>query len=1039
MSNDKKTLELQIQIATQEALKAVSALEEEIEKLASEADRFAGSSGQELEQSFQNMEGAAQEAAGGIDKMVSSIGKLAEVAVLVKALSAITGMGAAALSAADNFQSARNQFGMLLGDMEAGAGLLNELQSFRSPFDISTLTQATEALIGANVQLYDLQDNLTMFGDLARGNAQRFASFTQAFSQAAARGRADIRILNAYLSEGVPILDALARNLGVTSSEILDMANKGKVSFADLSQALEDLAASGGQFYGAMGLASQSLAATQQELSESVQMLAASFGEMLLPAATAVVQSMTAITNAINDSPILKGLFAGALVTITGLLAAKAVRATLAFAAQMKLNLAIGALNPVVMASTIAVGALAVGFTAMAAGQQRAAREAENFAFQQRQQRDALDATRNSVLLLGAALRDISDTELDRGIESTYRHIREVRERIEGLKEIYAGVMASGHESTIAFLNAELSRESERLEVLTRNLDTAIGELGMRRTEWIDSMFGNTTAGRIERINEQIAITQRFLTGSSLSGTERSRLQEIVQELTYDLERLLNRGNDINSMAARWRDSWTETWNRFQAEQSGDPFAVIEFERLRKQTDAWNNYLRAANQETHDQINAYFNAQRSEVIRHLAAEEARLQRELSGSRIAALDYEEARALEALNRLEAQRVIAAGDSEAEIQAIRQRFAVMHLETERQFADSRGDAIRELEFEERRILASLTDSRADALRFEMEQSLAAISQLEAQRVREAANSAAEVQAIRERFAAMRTETEAQFNIRIDMAQLDEAREAVRDWQQELSNNLIRALSRIENFSSSAAVIIGELTGHLAALGTSAALSGFEEFGRALGEGSNAAQSLQDALVTMSQQILRQLPMMFLQAGLQLIANGQWAMGLGFIAAAGTTAVSSGFVDGVTQRARQEAQANAQGGVYDQHGRAAQAFAAGGTFTNQIVSTPTYFRFGGALGLMGEAGPEAIMPLKRMPSGNLGVEAGSGGSTQVIVNIINHSGAEVTREERSQPGGGREIDIMIGDMVGAHIAQGRHDTAIESRFEGLRRRGR
>jgi hypothetical protein len=54
----------------------------------------------------------------------------------------------------------------------------------------------------------------------------------------------------------------------------------------------------------------------------------------------------------------------------------------------------------------------------------------------------------------------------------------------------------------------------------------------------------------------------------------------------------------------------------------------------------------------------------------------------------------------------------------------------------------------------------------------------------------------------------------------------------------------------------------------------------------------------------------------------------------------------------------------------------FANGGAFTNSVVSSPTMFKFadGGTTrtGLMGEAGPEAIMPLKRGPDGSLGVQA-------------------------------------------------------------------
>ena len=51
---------------------------------------------------------------------------------------------------------------------------------------------------------------------------------------------------------------------------------------------------------------------------------------------------------------------------------------------------------------------------------------------------------------------------------------------------------------------------------------------------------------------------------------------------------------------------------------------------------------------------------------------------------------------------------------------------------------------------------------------------------------------------------------------------------------------------------------------------------------------------------------------------------------------------------------------------------AFANGGVFSNGIVTRPTAFD----IGLMGEAGDEAIMPLSRMPNGQLGVAAYSGG---------------------------------------------------------------
>ncbi len=65
------------------------------------------------------------------------------------------------------------------------------------------------------------------------------------------------------------------------------------------------------------------------------------------------------------------------------------------------------------------------------------------------------------------------------------------------------------------------------------------------------------------------------------------------------------------------------------------------------------------------------------------------------------------------------------------------------------------------------------------------------------------------------------------------------------------------------------------------------------------------------------------------------------------------------------------NARGGVYASAGLSA--------YSNSIVDTPTYFAFAKGIGLMGEAGPEAIMPLARTADGSLGVRvAGNAGST-------------------------------------------------------------
>jgi phage-related minor tail protein len=71
---------------------------------------------------------------------------------------------------------------------------------------------------------------------------------------------------------------------------------------------------------------------------------------------------------------------------------------------------------------------------------------------------------------------------------------------------------------------------------------------------------------------------------------------------------------------------------------------------------------------------------------------------------------------------------------------------------------------------------------------------------------------------------------------------------------------------------------------------------------------------------------------------------------------------------------------------------AFAKGG-----VVSAPTQFAMRGGAGLMGEAGPEAIMPLARGPDGRLGVAAA--GHARAVTVVMNIQTPDVAGFQRSQ----------------------------------------
>jgi len=76
----------------------------------------------------------------------------------------------------------------------------------------------------------------------------------------------------------------------------------------------------------------------------------------------------------------------------------------------------------------------------------------------------------------------------------------------------------------------------------------------------------------------------------------------------------------------------------------------------------------------------------------------------------------------------------------------------------------------------------------------------------------------------------------------------------------------------------------------------------------------------------------------------------------------------------------------------GASVQPFAKGG-----VIASPNFFPLGqGRLGLAGEAGPEAIMPLTRGPDGRLGVAAAGAGGGNITINIATPDADSFRRSE-------------------------------------------
>ncbi|MGH1531443.1 tape measure protein, partial [Yersinia proxima] len=208
-------------------------------------------------------------------------------------------------------------------------------------------------------------------------------------------------------------------------------------------------------------------------------------------------------------------------------------------------------------------------------------------------------------------------------------------------------------------------------------------------------------------------------------------------------------------------------------------------------------------------------------------------------------------------------------------------------------------------------------------------------------------------------------------------------------------------------------------------------------------NGTQSTKEAMsnlfASLSQSIIKNLVDMAAQALItstimQTITGVSGGLLSGFMgggsAAAGSAsnAFSGGAYSGLSF--------NAKGGVYDSPSLSA--------YSGQVVSSPTFFAFAKGAGVMGEAGPEAIMPLTRSADGSLGVRAvssnmptSSAGSVAPQVYItIDGNGNTSTQSSQGMEQFGAEIGAFVDSRYKALMAKDLgQGGALTKRIQGRR----
>lgn len=149
--------------------------------------------------------------------------------------------GTASVISAAKLETMQVSFESMLGSAEKAHAMMEKLKKFSAttPFQLPDVSKSAKMLLSFGVAQADVEKRLRSIGDIAAGVNAPIGDLALIFGQVKAKGKLMNEEMLQFAERGVPILDTLAKGLGITKAQVQDMASKGKISFDLFLKAFE--------------------------------------------------------------------------------------------------------------------------------------------------------------------------------------------------------------------------------------------------------------------------------------------------------------------------------------------------------------------------------------------------------------------------------------------------------------------------------------------------------------------------------------------------------------------------------------------------------------------------------------------------------------------------------------------------------------------------------------------------------------------------------------------------------------------------------
>ncbi len=249
-------------------------------------------------------EGVIRSSVGSWDGIVSDA-----VAGIGAAFAAAVAAGGAALAALGkqgieyNAEMEKYQTALttILGDEEKAAELMAQIKADAAvtPFDVASLTKATQLLVSTGISAEEARDTILALGDAIAatgGGDDELNRMSINLQQVSNIGKASAVDVKQFAMAGINMYQLLADHTGKTTQEMAE----AEITFEMLQGALVAAASEGGRYFGAMADQSETFNGAVSNLGDSFGQFSGRVTEGLSKAAVGVVTTLSDMLNSMS-------------------------------------------------------------------------------------------------------------------------------------------------------------------------------------------------------------------------------------------------------------------------------------------------------------------------------------------------------------------------------------------------------------------------------------------------------------------------------------------------------------------------------------------------------------------------------------------------------------------------------------------------------------------------------------------------------------------------------------------------------------------